>query len=269
MNLKVGFNFNLLLNEKEEFVEENIKGLILIIFLFYIFVVLISKLFFTIKQLAWCISLFNSLFMSIVGVYFLFDIFPKIQFEYFTCLGEDHNLSVMHGIDNFGTAICIMFAVGNVADLILGLIFYRSELGLLTTYIHHTLYTWLMYFGITTNGIFMKTTGPFTTAFLFCTIEEVPTFILALGTIFPSLRSDLGFGITFFLFRILFHITILHHEVKCNGYPQMYSLIILTLLLHFHWFYGWVSKYLFGSKKKKDNNNNTNNTNNKQDKKQN
>lgn len=58
MNLKVGFNFNLLLNEKEEFVEENIKGLILITFLFYIFVVLISKLFFTIKQLAWCISLF-------------------------------------------------------------------------------------------------------------------------------------------------------------------------------------------------------------------
>lgn len=188
--------------------------------------------------------------MTLIGVHFLSTIFPRIGWEYFTCL-EDGS-SVFHTRDTLGVFTCVIFAVGNIADLTLGLIFYPSELGLLTTYIHHTLYTWLMIFGMTSNGGFVQTKGPFTTAFLFCTIEELPTFFLALGSIFPTCRTDLGFGATFFILRIVFHITILHHEMACNGYAPMYSLIILTLLLHLYWFYGWVTKYFFKSKKPKD-----------------
>lgn len=222
----------------------------LVTFLFYSSVVLVAKTLFSPKKLAWVISLINSLIMSVIGVFFLADILPRINLEWFTCLNGA--TSVMHGIDNFGVFTCVIFAVGNVADLVLGLLFYRSELGVLTTYIHHTLYTWLMFFGVTSNGLFVRTAGPFTTAFLFCTIEEIPTFLLALGSMFPSCRTDLGFGFTFFLTRLVFHVTILHHEIKCNGYVPMYCLITLTLLLHIHWFYGWVTKYFFRKPKNSD-----------------
>ena len=39
-----------------------------------------------------------------------------------------------------------VFQVANVLDLVYGLIFYREQLGFLTTYFHHTIYTWLMVF---------------------------------------------------------------------------------------------------------------------------
>jgi hypothetical protein len=240
--MRLGFDFWRLVDEDLQLVPENIFGLMAVTFLFYVCVVLIARTVFQEKKLAWAISLINSSIMSVIGVFFLWDILPSIKLEWLTCL--EGNSSAMHGIDNFGVFTCVIFAVGNVADLLLGLVFYRSQLGLLTTYVHHTLYTWLMFFGVTTNGLFVHTAGPFTTAFLFCTIEEVPTFLLALGTMFPSCRSDLGFGLTFFVTRLLFHITILHHEVRCNGYAPMYALITLTLLLHVHWFYGWATKYL-------------------------
>jgi hypothetical protein len=250
MEIKFGFNFGLLVDENLELVHENIFGLMLTTFLFYSAVVLVARTMFPVKKLAWAISLINSFIMSVIGVFFLLDILPRIRMEWFTCLGG--TTSAMHGIDNFGVFTCVIFAVANVTDLILGLVFYPSELGLLTTYIHHTLYTWLMFFGVTKNGLFVQTSGPFSTAFLFCTIEEIPTFLLALGSMFPSCRTDLGFGATFFVTRLLFHVTILHHEVRCNGYAPMYALISLTLLLHVHWFYGWISKYLFPKNKKQD-----------------
>jgi hypothetical protein len=137
MEIKFGFNFGLLVDENLELVHDNIYGLMLVTFLFYLAVVLIARTMFPVKKLTWAISLINSFIMSVIGVFFLADILPRIKMEWFTCL--EGNTSAMHGIDNIGVFTCVIFAVANVTDLILGLIFYPSELGLLTTYFHHTM----------------------------------------------------------------------------------------------------------------------------------
>lgn len=138
-------------------------------------------------------------------------------------------------------------------DILFGLLLYREHLGILTAYFHHAMYTWLMVFAITGNGGFTSTPGSFTTAFMFCTIEELPTFILALGSIAPAWRSDLGFGISFFFLRIVYHCGILFHEVYTGGYTPMIFLIVLTLGMHLNWFSAWITKYAFtGAKKPKE-----------------
>ena len=137
-----------------------------------------------------------------------------------------------------------------MTDLLYGLIFYREQLGILTTYFHHTMYTWLMYFAITGNGLFMTTPGPFTTAFMFSTLEEIPTFLLALGSIFPGCRTDMGFGVTFFVFRILYHSCLLFHVIYTGGYSPVIGLLVLTLCMHLNWFTTWAMKYGGGGRKK-------------------
>jgi hypothetical protein len=112
------------------------------------------------------------------------------------------------------------------------------------------MYTWLMVFAITGKGGFTSTPAGFTTAFMFCSIEEVPTFILALGTIAPAFRSDMGFGLSFFLLRIVYHCAILFHEAHTGGYPPVIGLMVLTLGMHLNWFGVWVSKYAFGGRTK-------------------
>lgn len=40
---------------------------------------------------------------------------------------------------------------------------------------------------------------------------EVPTMILSLGRVFPQYRQDLAFGLSFFVFRIVYHSWLTYH----------------------------------------------------------
>jgi len=218
--------------------------------LFYTVVVLCGRAIFgnNAKKLSWCLSLANSLIMSIIGCVFTVVYFPRYGSQLIN--GTPNGDSLMHGIDNLGLLTCTAFAIANVLDLVYGLIFYRSELTFLTSYFHHTMYIWLMHFAITSNGLFTTTRGPFTTAFLFCAIEEIPTFILGLGSIVPSLRSDLGFGVSFLIFRVIYHIFLIMHEYKYQTFIPMFILLLITFAMHVNWWYGWITKYAFGKTKK-------------------
>ena len=37
---------------------------------------------------------------------------------------------------------------------------------------------------------------------------ELPTFVLALGAVAPRLRADLSFGLSFFAFRVAYHVAL-------------------------------------------------------------
>jgi hypothetical protein len=162
--------------------------------------------------------------------------------------------AVFYGCDNLGCLICIWFGLANIADFGYGLLLYPDQLGVLTTYVHHTLFIWLMYFAPTGNGLFVTST-PFTPAFCAMLIEEIPTFLLALGSVFPSMRTDLGFGLTFFIFRIVYHAYFTLYSIYSLMSPPIIVLYLLTLTLHVNWFYSWITKYgkksLEGSKKAK------------------
>lgn len=90
----------------------------------------------------------------------------------------------------------------------------------------------------------------FAPAFVFMLIEEIPTFILALGSAFSVFRSDLGFGISFFLLRICYHTYFLVYGLISGVDFVVTFLFILTLTMHLNWFYTWVIKYGNPSKTK-------------------
>ncbi len=149
---------------------------------------------------------------------------------------------LFHGIDNVSALTCIWFALANVIDLAFGLVFYRKQLGLITAYFHHSVFIWMMVAATTGNGGFLTVT-PFAPAFTAMLIEEFPTFLLALGSVFPSMRSDLGFGVSFFLLRIALHVCYLAYGVFSGIDKPVIGLYVLTLVMHLNWFYAWVTKY--------------------------
>lgn len=198
----------------------------------------ISKIIFgrNTKRLSWCISLVNSFVMTFIGI---------IYFIHKISLVENFQLKSTNflGSDNVSTITCIIFAVFNICDLLYGVIFYRKYLGILTAYVHHTLYIWLMCFAVTGNGI-IATNSPFAPGFMWNVIEELPTFLLALGSIFPSLRTDFGFGFSFFILRILYHLYLTIYAIRSGAYGYTVLFIyLLSFVQHLNWFYTWILKY--------------------------
>lgn len=96
---------------------------------------------------------------------------------------------------------CATYMVTFLAlDLAIGVIDYSEQLQLLSGYVHHVaycaLYSYLLYWGKT----------QFVLVGAIC---EVPTAIMALGTIAPALRQDAGFGVSFFFTRIVWFVVLL------------------------------------------------------------
>lgn len=199
------------------------------------------------KRLAWTISLVNSFAMTVVGIIYLWYKFPQFDsiFSYGTN-GRDH----IHSINNYATLTCLWFGLANAFDLVFGTIFYPKYCGLITAYVHHTVFIWIMWTCTTGNGFF-TTCAPFASLFHLLLIEELPTFLLSLGSMVPSLRTDLGFGVTFFLFRVLYHAYFFAYGLKSGMDAVLVGIFTLTMTLHLNWFYTWISKYAFPAKGKK------------------
>ena len=155
-----------------------------------IFNVIILAFFFTTKmyittkkKLAWSISLLNSIVMSIGGILYMHAKIvsvglPKVTINLFSQLPivqftPDGN-ALFHSIDNVSVVLCVWFACANINDIVLGIIFYRGQLGFLTAYVHHTLYLWIMLACTTKNGLFIST-NYFASAFaLMLTVSRSP-----------------------------------------------------------------------------------------------
>lgn len=209
------------------------------------------------KKLGWSISLMNSSLMTLFGtIYFIIS----SQIRPFSAISFNTNSpyvhvtpdasTFLHGVDNYGVIMCLWFAISNALDLILGQIYYPEHLDMLTGYIHHTIYIWIMLASTTGNGLFL-TCIPFHPAFNVCCIEELPTAILAIGSVFPEYRIDVGFGLSFFLLRIVFHMYI----VLCGLFSPQVEMVskviyVLTATIHVFWFRGWIVSYFFPKKKK-------------------
>ena len=193
------------------------------------------------KRMASAISLGNSAVCSILGIVYLFGKYPNNRGLPYFPMDKDALQTVIYGKDDFATLCCIFFGTSMVSDLVLGILFYRRHMGFLTGYFHHTMFSWLMIFAITSNGLITHTATPFAPAFSITLIEEIPTFILNLGVIFPACRSDLGFGLTFFALRVVFHSVFLGYLLYHNAYPQLLVLGSLTLAIHMNWFWRWLN----------------------------
>ena len=191
------------------------------------------------KRLSWTISLINSFVLTVVGAVYLFVKVPTHDnFFYFGNNGRQ----LFHSLDNVSVLVSIWFTLANIADLVFGFMFYRKFLDPLTAYVHHTVYIWILVTGMTGHGGFAMF-DPFCAGPVYMFVEELPTFLLALGSVFPAFRTDLGFGVTFFLLRLVYHSYMLLYSIYLGADFTVPFMFTLTLALHVYWFYTWCIKY--------------------------
>jgi hypothetical protein len=191
------------------------------------------------RRLGWIISLTNSFVLMTAGIGYVAVKVPT--FDNFFCFGDNGRI-VFHSLDNVSVLVCIWFTLANIFDLVFGILFYAKHLDPLTAYVHHTVYIWILVAAVTGNGGFAHF-EPFAAGPVYMFVEEIPTFLLALGAVFPACRTDVGFGVSFFWLRLVYHAYMLLYSLRLRVdavIPVMYA---LTLALHAFWFHTWMRKY--------------------------
>jgi hypothetical protein len=129
--------------------------------------------------------------------------------------------------------LSLYFVAFCLCDLLVGLREYREHLQWDSGFLHHTTFVWLLLHVFLPHGlgVFFLVYSPF----------EVPTLILALGSVFPGLRSDALFGATFFAFRIVYHVFMFAYCALASSAPAwaVWASGSPTLVFHLMWFYRW------------------------------
>ncbi|KAJ7590603.1 hypothetical protein C8J56DRAFT_782376 [Mycena floridula] len=194
-----------------------------------------SPHFTSVKQSAWIITTTAALIMTLASAPFLWD--------YILSGASIQHVRTFTSWSIPATTFFQAYLFAQVSfDLIIGFMYYRSQLSLLTGWIHHIMYIMIVEFSISRSWSHI---------FMLCSVMEFPTFFLGLTTLYPRLRSNLFFAISFFLTRISFHI------VLCMSYllPKnraaitdgsfIPALLLLAILpLHAMWFRGCVRGFI-------------------------
>jgi hypothetical protein len=67
-------------------------------------------------------------------------------------------------------------------------------------------------------------------------IEEIPTFLMALGVVFPACKTDAGFGVSYLLLRIVFHVAMFHQAVMSSAAHAILVLFAVSTLFQIGWY---------------------------------
>lgn len=191
------------------------------------------------KKLAWGVSLVNAGVLSILGSVYLYHKRTLLSSALTTGVGGQ---ALLQSVDDFSALVCLWFAIVNVTDLLFGGLCYPSQLGLFTALGHHPFYLWVMVTAITGNGGLVQI-RPFASGFVLASIQEFPTFLLALGVMVPTFRTDLGFGFSFFLLRVCYHFLLVASTVYFQLGLASTLIPSVGLVMHLYWFWGWMMKY--------------------------
>ncbi|KAF9942484.1 hypothetical protein BGZ67_001466 [Mortierella alpina] len=123
-----------------------------------------------------------------------------------------------------------------VCDLMLGMVYYRAFLDPLSGWFHH-----LAYLAVVSSAASQRNVS---TLFAMGTPIEVSTIFLASGHIFPRLRSDILFAVSFFLSRIIYPVVLLP-ELYLNVESRLYwKVAVVALMVHIHWFHKFIQQQL-------------------------
>lgn len=171
------------------------------------------------KDRQWGLSVFNSTLMSVYGLLYLLN-------WLFT-----HDLTATAMTDR----VVYQLQAYLVVDLIYnGFINTETRHSVLEFWAHHSIYSVLCGLAIQydVSGL----------AVVYM-IMEVPAAIRGIGTIQPEWRSDAGFGLSFFLLRILLPFVFVFHDGHL--YPLVFKVAFAAMqTLHCYWFYRWCCSQL-------------------------
>ena len=187
-----------------------------------VFFFIMKNFFPTDKARAWIVTLLGSFVLSAIATVYVID----------AC--QLHGLmwptELIHGEDQLTRVGVLFFVAINVMDITLGSIFYPKYLDPLSAYFHHTVYVIFA---------FCLLAHHYARGLMLCFFMEYPTFLLALGSLFPSMRGDLLFGILFFLTRIAYNIYFIVTLYRVAPEGLIWRICSATLCLHLFWFYKW------------------------------
>ncbi|TXT13633.1 hypothetical protein VHUM_01000 [Vanrija humicola] len=137
--------------------------------------------------------------------------------------------------------VVAFFGVYLFAQLAVGYVAYRDQVGLLTGWIHHTVYIGLM---------IHLALGDQAPIFMTGAIMELPTLDLALSNMFPAVRSDERFLGLMVAFRIVLNFALLVDTLRPSSralmsYSPVPSVMLgLALAMHASWLHGGITGYL-------------------------
>jgi len=198
---------------------------------------LMAPMYTTTKQLSWILTTVVSATMTLVSIPFVWD---------YVASGGD--VKSVRTLSTLTYTTSRMFQAYLVSDLLMGGIYYRSQVGLLTGWIHHTVYMFIVQVAIK---------RAWTQIFCLCALMELPTFLLAVSSLYPRLRSNIAFAVSFFVTRILLHVIwcisylIPTNRAHTTGGSILPSVMLASIFpLHALWFRGCVKGFV---KRYKDN----------------
>lgn len=175
------------------------------------------------RQKSWILTTLSSFVMTIGSLPFLLRFAIK-----------DLHLGYFDWLHTYGSVgLSAFFITYLLFDLLIGSVEYKAQIHPMSGWFHHTLYTFVVF-----HLIQWQVSG----TFCILAVLELPTLLLAIGTIRKELRRDRVFGAVFFATRIVFHVYMIKkiHE----GFPgrHFYLIPIGVFPLHVLWFQGWVKQ---------------------------
>jgi len=182
------------------------------------------------KGRAWLFTLFTSILYSLSSLRSIMRLHTSIND------GGD-TLRYYYANENVVDRFLIIFLISYLGlDCIIGPFEYKEYLQVGSTWIHHSIFISYSLYILNTN---------ISSVFITLSPVEIPTLVLALGSIIPVLRSDELFGLSFFLFRILYIIPLSLHiySIENNRRMLMCSGFILSSMMNVYWFYCWCISY--------------------------
>ena len=193
---------------------------------FYGLPIIAPRTFQTQIQKSWILTTASSVVMTTASLPFLYT-----YFQYHS------NLSLFPLLNSFAsTLFCAYFCSYLVMDMFFGYYVYPDNIDIVTGWVHHCIYLVLI-----PMVIYVKVPG----AFLVVSFMELPTIFLAIGFLNSQYKSELLFGASFFVTRLLFHVYFATHVMIV--WPDRFVLILMsisTLPLHIFWFFKWVQRQI-------------------------
>lgn len=193
----------------------------------WLFFCVVERKVHTQKSKSWIVMLLSSFILSVFGcrAYYLTE--KNQSWDYYSIYGEDF----------ISRCVVLFFATSNVMDLTLGTLYYPSQLDPLTSIFHHIFYVTFMLVLLQQN---------YSRGFVLCFVMEVPSCLLAIGSVFQQYRTDIGFGITFFMTRLVYNVYLAYRLYNLSPEGMIWRICTGVLCMHLYWFYKWATVY--GSK---------------------
>lgn len=147
----------------------------------------------------------------------------------FKLLTNGGDLSEILAYRTWTVLVTTFFMTFLIMDLVVGSFFYKNKIEILTGWVHH-----ITYLGTLTWAIHNQ----YSSIFIMMCILELPTFLLALGSVRSQLRRDYLFASAFLLTRILFHAFAIKSAYGLKPFGPIMNALSAFFPVHCFWFYG-------------------------------